>query len=187
MITVGTGIGGGLIIDGELYRGSIGAAAELGHIVIDLDGSVCQGNCPGNGCVEALASGTALAREGREAAERAPDSRLGRALADGAEINGKSVTDAALEGDQVARETVALIGRRLGVAFATYANIFNPDVIVVGGGVMAAGELLLEPARDELRSRALSPMDMTRVVPAELGPEAGMIGAATMALEELAV
>ncbi len=98
MLTVGTGIGGGLILGGEIYRGATGAGAELGHVVIDMDGPRCQGNCPGHGCVETLASGTALGREGREAAEREPDSVLGRMAADGREIDGKAVTEAALWG-----------------------------------------------------------------------------------------
>ena len=185
MLTIGTGIGGGLIIDGAPYRGSTGAAAELGHMVVDVNGPRCQGNCPNFGCIEAVASGTALGREGRAAAERVPDSALGRALAAGQEVSGHTVTDAALAGDPTARESVALIGRRLGVAFASYANIFDPDMIVVGGGVMAAGDLLLEPARHELRVRALPPMNRTPVVAASLGPEAGMIGAAAMARLEL--
>src|SRR5580765_7787036 len=104
MLTIGTGIGGGLILGGELYRGSTGAGAELGHTVIDLDGPRCQGNCPGHGCVETFASGTALGREGRAAAERAPDSVLATMLADGHEIDGKAVTEAALGGDATARE-----------------------------------------------------------------------------------
>jgi glucokinase len=186
MVTVGTGIGGGLILDGRLYRGSSGAGAELGHVVVDMDGPRCQGNCPNRGCIEAVASGTALGREGRAAAERAPDSALGRALAEGREVDGKAVTDAALAGDPAARETVALVGRRLGVAFSSYANIFEPEVIVVGGGAVAAEDLLLEPAREELRARALPPMNRgTRVVAAQLGPEAGMIGAAALAMIEL--
>ena len=89
MLTIGTGIGGGLVIDGELYRGSTGAGAELGHVVIDEDGPPCQGNCPNHGCVEVMASGTALGREGLAAAEKAPDSALGRALAAGVELDGK--------------------------------------------------------------------------------------------------
>jgi glucokinase len=186
MLTIGTGIGGGLIIGGRLYHGSTGAGAELGHVVVDINGPPCQGSCPSNGCIEAVASGTALAREGREAAERRPDSVLGRALAAGEEITGKSVTDAALAGDEVARDVVALIGRRIGTAAAGIANTFDPDVIVLGGGVLAVGELLLEPARDELRSRALPPMNKTPIVAAELGPEAGMVGAAALALTELA-
>jgi glucokinase len=187
MLTIGTGIGGGLVIDGEVYRGSTGAGAELGHVVIDADGPRCQGNCPNRGCVEALASGTALAREGRAAAEASPDSALGRALAAGTEIDGREVTAAALAGDDTAREVVALIGGRIGVALASLANVFEPDLIVIGGGVAAAGELLLEPARAELRARALPPQSATEVVLAQLGQEAGMIGAATMALDESAV
>ncbi len=182
MVSLGTGIGGGLILGGEVYRGTVGAGAELGHVVVDLDGPRCQGNCPNRGCIEAVASGTALGREGRAAAQRVPESAIGRALAEGREVDGKAVTDAALAGDGTAREVVALIGRRLGVAFANFANIFDPEVIVVGGGVLAAGDLLLEPAREEMRSRALPPMNATRVTGAELGEDAGMIGAATMAM-----
>jgi len=185
MVTVGTGIGGGLIINGEVYRGTIGAGAELGHVVIDVDGPPCQGNCPGRGCAESLASGTALGREGLEAARREPDSVLGRALAEGQPIDGAAVTDAAHAGDEVAREVVALIGRRLGAALTSYANIFEPDVIVVGGGVSSAGDFLLEPARAVVRERALVPMRDTPIRLAEMGPDAGMIGAAIMAREEL--
>jgi glucokinase len=185
LLTIGTGIGGGLILGGEPYRGTTGGAAELGHIVIDQAGPPCQGNCPNRGCVEVLASGTALAREGRVAAETHPGSALGKALAEGTEIDGRFVTAAAIEGDGIAVEVVATIGRRLGVALSSIANIFDPDVIVIGGGVAAAGDLLLEPAREELRSRALPPMNDTPVRAAALGPLAGMIGAATMALEEL--
>jgi glucokinase len=184
MLTIGTGIGGGLILDGEIYRGSTGGAAELGHIVIVEDGLPCQGNCPNHGCVETYASGTALAREGRAVAEREPDSALGRALAEGP-IVGKTVTDLAINGDKLAREVVAEAGRHLGVALASLANIFDPDVIVIGGGVSVVGDLLLEPAREELRSRALDPMNKTPVKLAELGGDAGMIGAAAMALIEL--
>jgi len=185
MITVGTGIGGGLIIEGELFRGSSGAGAELGHMVIEADGPRCQGNCPGRGCVEALASGTALGREGRAAAEREPDSAIGQLLAAGEKVDGTAVTEAALAGDAASTAVFELIGSRLGVAFASFANIFDPDVIVVGGGVMAAGYLLLEPARRELRSRALPPMNRTPVVAAKMGADAGMIGAAAMARLEL--
>jgi glucokinase len=186
MITVGTGIGGGLIINGEVYRGTIGAGAELGHVVIDIDGPPCQGNCPGRGCAESLASGTALGREGTEAARKEPDSALGRALADGQPINGTAVTDAAHAGDRVALDVVALIGSRLGAALTSYANIFEPEVIVVGGGVAAAGDLLLDPARAVVRERALIPMRGTPIRLAQMGPDAGMMGAATMAREELA-
>ena len=186
MLTVGTGIGGGLILGGEVYRGSTGAGGELGHVVIQADGPPCQGNCPNHGCVEALASGTALGREGRATAESSPDSLLGKMLAEGREIDGRAVTEAALAGDEVAIGVFDLIGSRLGVACASFANIFQPDAIVVGGGVIEAGDLLLEPARRELRERALTPMNGTPILEATLGNDAGMIGAAAMARNELA-
>jgi glucokinase len=186
MLTVGTGIGGGLILGGEIYRGSTGAGAELGHVVIQADGPPCQGNCPNHGCVESLASGTALGREGRAAAESAPDSALGKVLAGGGEIDGKAVTEAALAGDELAIGVFDLIGGRLGVACSSFANVFQPNAIVVGGGVIAAGDLLLAPARREVRQRALRPMNETPILEATLGNDAGMIGAAAMARRELA-
>jgi glucokinase len=186
MLTVGTGIGGGLILGGEIYRGSTGAGAELGHVVIQADGPPCQGNCPNHGCVEALASGTALGREGRAAAESSPDSALGKVLAAGGEVDGKAVTEAALAGDELAIGVFDLIGGRLGVACSSFANVFQPDAIVVGGGVIAAGDLLLGPARREIRQRALRPMNETPILEATLGNDAGMIGAAAMARRELA-
>ena len=186
MLTVGTGIGGGLILGGELYRGSTGAGAELGHTVIQEDGPPCQGSCPNRGCVEVLASGTALGKEGRAAAERAPDSALGKLLAEGSEVDGRAVTAAAQAGDEVAIGVLDLIGGRLGVACSTFANVFQPDAIVVGGGVIAAGDLLLDPARRVLRERALTPMNRTPILEATLGNEAGMIGAAAMARNEVA-
>ena len=185
VLTIGTGIGGGLVLDDRIYRGSTGAGAELGHIVIDENGPPCQGNCPNRGCVEAMASGTALAREAIAAAEREPGSALGRLLAGGEEVDGHAVTTAALAGDATAVAVVGLIGTRLGVALSSLANVFEPDVIVIGGGVSALGELLIEPARRELRARALPPQNQTPVAVAELGPDAGMIGAVAMALIEL--
>jgi glucokinase len=185
MLTIGTGIGGGLILGGEVYRGATGAGAELGHMAIQMDGPGCQGNCPNRGCVEALASGTALGREGKAAAESNPDSVLGKLLAEEKPVDGKAVTVAAQDGDETAIGVFDLVGGRLGVALASFANIFEPEVIVVGGGVMAAGELLLAPARRELEARALRPMNRTPVVAAELGEDAGMIGAAAMARIEL--
>jgi glucokinase len=185
MLTVGTGIGGGLILNGEVYRGSTGAGAELGHVVIQADGPPCQGNCPNHGCVEALASGTALGREGKAAAESSPDSALGKLLAAGETVDGTAVTKAALAGDATGIAVFDLIGSRLGIACSSLANIFQPDAIVVGGGVIAAGDLLLEPARRELRERALNPMNKTPILAATLGNDAGMIGAAALARTEL--
>ncbi len=186
MLTVGTGIGGGLIVGGELYRGAYGLGAELGHTVIDLDGPPCQGNCPNRGCVEALASGTALAREATRMAGERPQSGLGRALAAGRQLAGPLVTELAHDGDEAAIEAIALIGRRLGVAIASFVNIFNPQVVVVGGGVIGAGELLLGPVRAEVASRALPPpRDTVRIRAAAFGVEAGMMGAALLAFDGL--
>jgi glucokinase len=184
MLTIGTGIGGALVLDGRLYRGATGAAGELGHMVVDLDGPPCQGNCPNRGCLEAVASGSAIGREGAEVAARSPDSPLGRAAAGGREITGALVTELAHEGDEDAREAIRAVGGRLGVGIANIANVFNPEVVVIGGGVIAAGELLLEPAREALAERALPPSrDLARVVPARFGDEAGMLGAALLALD----
>jgi glucokinase len=155
-------------------------------MVIAADGPRCQGNCPNRGCIEALASGTALEREARRIGAEHPDSGLGRAVRSGRAPLGPLVTELAYDGDPVAREVLTLIGTRLGVAFASLTNIFNPEVIVVGGGVIAAGELLLGPARAEMLSRALPPgRDTVQVLAARFGIEAGMIGAAVMALDEL--
>ena len=185
-LTIGTGIGGGLVLNGRLYRGHWGAGAELGHMVVDEDGPRCQGNCPNRGCLEAVASGTAIGREGRMAAEEEPDSELGKALSGGQEITGTLVTTLGLGGDEVSRMVLGHIGRLIGVGLSSISNIFNPEVIVIVGGAMAAGDLLLEPAREELRARGLPPnRDQAQIVPAKFGPEAGMLGAAVMALDEL--
>jgi glucokinase len=186
MLTIGTGIGGGLILRDELYRGAIGSAAELGHVVIDINGPPCQGNCPNHGCVESLASGTALAREALRLARERPDSGLGRALAGGRELAGPLVTELAHDGDEAAIEVLDLIGTNLGVAIAGFVNIFNPEVVVIGGGVIAAGELLLAPARKAVAARALPPSrDEVAIVAAQFGVEAGMVGAAALAFDGL--
>jgi len=185
-LTLGTGIGGGMMLDGKLYHGYAGAGAELGHMVIDLNGPPCQGNCPNHGCLETMASGTALAREARAFAESNPDSTLGRDVAGGREVTGQYVTEMAHDGDRDATELIALIGRRLGVGLANYVNIFNPEVMVIGGGLIAAGELLLTPARAEMERRALPfPRDLVRVKPAHFGSDAGLIGAAALAFDGL--
>jgi glucokinase len=186
MLTLGTGIGGGLLLGGEVYRGSEGAGAELGHILVDPDGPDCPGACPNHGCLEAFASGTALGRAGEEAGRANPDSPLGRALEDGREITGGLVTELAHDGDPVAREVLAAAGRMLGLGMVTLVNVFNPELVIVGGGASAAGDLMLDPARAVLAERALPPnRRLVRVVPAHFGSEASMIGAAMLALDAL--
>jgi len=178
LLTLGTGIGGGIWVGGEIYRGSTGAGAELGHVVVDIDGHPCQGNCPNRGCVETMASGTAIARLGREAAAERPDSMLAQRLEKQGDLSAKDVNEAAKKGDLAAIEAVGKAGHYLGQALVSLANIFQPELIVLGGGAIAFGELILGPARAELEKTALNPMNRTRVVAAELGPAAGMIGAA---------
>jgi glucokinase len=186
LVALGTGIGSGLLLDGRIYRGSRGVGAEVGHMVVDLHGPDCQGACPGRGCLEVMASGSAIGREGVAAARRAPASALGRRLADGREITGGIVTELAHDGDEAARSVLAEIGRRLGYGLAGVVNVFNPEVIVIGGGAIAAGELLLSPARAVVLERALPPARETvRIVPAHFGDEAGMLGAALLALDTL--
>lgn len=186
LLTIGTGIGGGLVVGGALQRGSQGAGAELGHMVVQADGPRCNGNCPNRGCLEAVAAGTALARAARRIAAERPASGLGEALAAGREISGPLVTELAHDGDRAAIDALAEIGRWLGVGIANLVNMLNPDVVVIGGGVIAAGELLLGPARAVVVQRALSPSkEHVRIVPARFGAESGMLGAATLALDGL--
>ena len=184
LLTIGTGIGGGLVLGGALQRGSQGAGAELGHMVVQADGPRCNGNCPNRGCLEALVSGSALAREALRIARERPRSGLGEAFAAGREISGPLVTELAHDGDVAAIDALAVIGRWLGVGVANLVNMLNPDVVVIGGGVIAAGDLLLEPARAVVAERALSPSrEHVRILPARFGAESGMLGAAALALE----
>jgi glucokinase len=187
MLTLGTGIGGGLILGGQLYRGHRGGAGELGHMEIDLHGPHDGDNCPGRGCAELYASGTALGREATRLAERRPDSALGRALRDRNPLPGPLVTELAHDGDPDAIQAVRLIGSNLGVVITNLCNIFNPEVVVVGGGVIAAGELLLAAAREVVEERTFPFLRQDlRIVPARFGVEAGMVGAAALAWDGLA-
>jgi glucokinase len=172
MLTLGTGIGGGLILDGRPYRGSIGAGAELGHMVIDYGGEPCGGTCTGHGHFEVLASGSS----GDAAAKR----RYGPGKV------ARDLVDAAEGGDEGAIGDLVELGHRLGAGIATLVNIFNPELVVVGGGFSDAGELILGPARETLAVEGLIPSrDLVRIVLAELGGEAGMVGAALVGFEAL--
>jgi glucokinase len=184
MLTLGTGIGGGVIAGGRLVRGASGAATEPGHMTIEADGLPCPGNCPGRGCLEAYVSGPALARMGLEYAALAPDYQLGRMLAEKGELTGADVVAAARAGDPGAREALERMGAKLGAGIANLLNLFDPDVVIVGGGLGAnAGELLLEPARRVARARALKPAaTRAQIVPAHFKEDAGKIGGALLAL-----
>ena len=184
LLTIGTGIGGGMVVAGRLATGTIGAGPELGHMVIDENGPPCPGGCPGRGCLEAYVSGEAIGRAARKVALEEPESALGRLRASGRAVTGPLVTELAWDGDPVSRALIERCGRHLGIGITSLVNIFNPSVVVVGGGVIAAGDMLLEPARAVVAQRALWPArDVVEIVPARFGQEAGMLGAATMALE----
>jgi glucokinase len=186
LLTLGTGIGGGLVVDGHLYRGSSGAGAELGHIVVDVHGPPCQGGCPGRGCLEVMASGTAMGRLGARAAMESPRSGLGRAAEEGRPVTGVLVTELALAGDAAAVRVMEEVGESLGAGLVSLVNTFNPDVVVIGGGAAAARDLILTPARAVLAERGLRPgRDQVKVVPAHFAEEAGMMGAAMLALDQL--
>lgn len=184
MITVGTGIGGGLIIDGRVYRGATGSAAELGHMVIDADGPPCQGSCPNQGCFETMASGTALKRYASQLAAIYPDSRLATAAGAGETLDGRLVSRLAADGDAAALKVLERVGHYLGIGMTSLVNIFNPEVFILGGGVMQAGDLVLKPALHMLAERGLRPnRDIVRVTTPRFGPDAGLLGAACLALE----
>jgi glucokinase len=178
-ITLGTGVGGGVITHGLLLRGAQGAGGELGHVTINATGPRC--GCGNHGCLEALASGTAIRRRAREIASEQPQSALGR-LAIEREVLGEDVTRLAQEGDGAAITVLEETGVWLGIGIAGFVNIFNPEVIAVGGGASRAGELILGPARKEVWLRARSPSrDLVEIKEATLGPESGVLGAAALA------
>jgi glucokinase len=178
-ITLGTGVGGGVITHGVLLRGAQGAGGELGHVTLDPTGPRC--GCGNHGCLEALASGTAIRRRAREVANDQPRSELGQ-LAIEREVLGEDVTRLAQEGDEASISVLEETGRWLGIGLAGFVNIFNPEVIAVGGGAMAAGELILETAREEVLLRARRPSrDLVEIKEATLGPRSGLLGAAALA------
>jgi len=178
-VTLGTGVGGGVITHGVLLRGAQGAGGELGHVTIHATGPRCA--CGNRGCLEALASGTAIRRRAREVAVEHPSSALGRLAAE-RKVLGEDVTRLAREGDEAAAYVLEETGRWLGIGLAGFVNIFNPEVVAVGGGVMEAGELILSSAREEVHLRARSPgRDLVEVRQATLGADSGVLGAAALA------
>jgi glucokinase len=186
LVTVGTGIGGGIVAGRRLFRGAHGFAAEIGHIIVEPDGPLC--GCGNRGCWEQVASGQAIGRLGREAAAMFPDSRIAElAGGDPSQVTGVTVAAAATTGDEVAIGIMSEVGRRLGEGIAGLVNVLDPQVVVVGGGAIEAGDLLLEPARVAFARSVEAPehRPQVQIVPAELGNDAGAVGAAALALEEL--
>jgi glucokinase len=178
-ITLGTGVGGGVISHGVLLRGAQGAGGEMGHITIQATGPRC--GCGNHGCLEALASGTAIARRAREVASEKPDSALGQLAVERA-VLGEDVAGLARQGDEAAISVLRETGVWLGIGLAGFVNVFNPEVIAIGGGAARAGDLILDAARHEVRLRAMSPSrDLVEINEATLGAESGVLGAAALA------
>jgi glucokinase len=182
-VTLGTGIGGGMVADGRVYRGAFGVACEFGHMTVVPDGRLCA--CGNRGCWEMYASGRALARDAAELAADSPmaAARMVELAGSVVAISGPQVTAAAAEGDPAAVSLCTAMGRWLGRGLANLAAVLDPSVFVIGGGVSVAGELLLRPAREEyansLTGRGFRPV--ASVEAAGLGPDAGMVGAADLA------
>ncbi len=185
-VNVGTGIGGAVVLDGRVRTGATGCAGEIGHFTVVPDGPACE--CGKRGCAQALSSGTAIARRARElTAERRADGRLpDTALADmpEARITGRLVGHAAKEGDALARAVIEEAGEMLGIAVANAALLLDPAIIVVGGGVAELGDLFLLPLRSRYQRAVLPPLRQTPIRPAQLGYQAGVIGAAAAAMTE---
>jgi glucokinase len=183
VLTVGTGIGAGVLLGGQLQRGHSGLGGEIGHITITPDGSLC--GCGNTGCLEAMASGTALGRAGREAAAADPDGILATLAGGPGKVTGQVVFDAAQRGDRTAHELFGQIGYWLGVGIASVVNLLDVELVVIGGGLVNAGELLLGPARESfgrfLFGRTRRPFPA--IVPARFGSDAGVVGAAALALD----
>jgi glucokinase len=190
MITVGTGIGGGIVIDGHIYRGATGGAGELGHTIVgmDLAGSVPTPMAfPQPGSLEFVASGHALDQLARQAATLHPESELGGLQADRKAILGEDAVKAAEDGDPAACRIIEIWGQRVGIGVANAINTFDPEEVVIGGGAARAGDLLLEPAKRVARAYAVSGLGTrTTIRIARHGVRAGVLGAALLAAHEIA-
>jgi glucokinase len=184
-ITLSTGIGGGIVIDGGIYSGAIGAAGEVGHMTIDDDGPPC--NCGNKGCWETLASGTALAREAKQRIKEGAETAIpGYVDGDIEKVTAEVIHSAAQQGDSLARELIARTGYYVGVGLASLINIFNPELIVIGGGLSNIGDMLFDPAFKVARERAYrETFRAVRFAAAELGRNSGVLGAAVFALQEM--
>jgi glucokinase len=186
MLTLGTGVGGGVVIGGRIFRGTHGLGAELGHVTIEKDGPPCPGNCPNRGCLEALASGTALERDATETGKDHPDGALGSVYAEHGRVHGHDAVEAARAGDRLARRLFARLAEALGVGIASFVNVFEPEQLVIGGGLSEAADLFLEDAVVEAGVRALPVLwERVTVSVAQSGADAGVIGAGLLARHEL--
>jgi glucokinase len=187
MLTLGTGVGGGVVIDGLTFRGAHGLGAELGHIAINPDGPPCPGNCPNRGCLESYCSGQALERDATELVRDRPDSALAKRVGSGGKLSGRELVAAAEQGDPDALLLVENFARMLGIGIANYVNVFQPARLAIGGGMSRASHLFLDRAVREAAARALPALwKRVSVALAEGGADAGVIGAGLLAALELA-
>lgn len=178
-VTISTGIGGGVVIDGRIYRGSHGFAGEVGHMTLEANGPPCS--CGNSGCFESLASGTAIAARARQAVLHGDETTLVRFRDEPQRLTAEQVALAAAEGDSVATRILEITGDYVGMGLAAVAAAFDPEVIVLGGGVVRESSLLLQRARASFAARALYPLgSLVRVLPAELGEDSALWGAATL-------
>jgi glucokinase len=191
MFTIGTGVGGGWVLDGRLYRGPTTSAAEVGHTIVGRD--LAEGDAgqedpfPQRGSLETLASGRGLDRLADEVANRYPDSFLGRRYAEKGDVDGQDVVAGAEAGDTAARYCLRVLGERLGIGIANAINTFDPLEVVIGGGVSRAGDLLVEPARQSALRHVVPGLGLNTVIRiARHGPQAGVLGAALLAAQEYA-
>jgi len=186
-VTLGTGIGSGLIIDGKIYRGATGFAGEFGHMTIDPEGIECA--CGNIGCLETIASGPNIVRRTRERLYRDRTSSLSRlAIPRDRELTAEDIARAASEGDEMAQVMMERTGMFLGIAIAAVVNLLNVEMVVMGGGVMEAGDLILKPTVKETRRRAFPPsFNSCEIAIARLGPSAGVIGAALLARDQASI
>jgi glucokinase len=184
MLTVGTGIGGGIVVNGALYRGAFGIAAEFGHMRVVPDGHIC--GCGARGCFEQYASGNALLRHAREAINASPEvarNLLSRGDGTVAGLTGQAITEAARDGDAVAVAAFNTTGQWLGAGIASLAVLLDPACVVIGGGVIDAGEILLKPTRESLERNMpfAGKHPYPEIIAAQLGNEAGLVGVADLA------
>lgn len=180
LLTLGTGIGGGIFLNGQLYRGYQGAAGEVGHMVVKAGGPLCA--CGRLGCLEALASGTALENQAAELIRQKPTANLAQASQQKQTLDGQFLAEMAKQGDRDALQLWQQLGYFLGIGIGSLINIFNPEAVVLGGGLMAEAKLFLEIAKEAARKTVIDRRaQKTPVISGVLGPKAGLIGAAALA------
>lgn len=178
-IAIGTGIGGGIILEGKLMRGPTFSMGEIGHITLNKNGALC--GCGNYGCMEALGSSTAIIREAKKAIDNGESEILKTMIENGNELNTYLICKSAEKGDKKSHQIVTEAGEWIGIGLSGVVNLINPEIIIIGGGVSLAGDIIFNPIREEIKKRSLKiPGEFVKVVPALLGDSAGMVGASAL-------